>query len=69
MGESGERDSSTPSINVSSRNMKEEESPEATALSERPIVIDESARLHELEADVRNQDDLERDIGRQVCGT
>lgn len=27
---------------------------------------DESRRLKDLQADVRNQDDLERDIGRQV---
>lgn len=27
---------------------------------------DEASRLHELNADVRNQDDLERDITRQV---
>lgn len=27
----------------------------------------ESSRLRELQADVRDQDDLERDIGRQVC--
>lgn len=28
--------------------------------------MDESSRLRELHADVRNQDDLERDITRQV---
>lgn len=28
---------------------------------------DESVRLQELEADVRDQNDLERDIGREVC--
>ena len=30
------------------------------------ILADESARLRELQASVRDQDDLERDIGRQV---
>lgn len=30
------------------------------------VAIDESSRLRELEADIRDQDDLERDIGRQV---
>jgi hypothetical protein len=29
-------------------------------------VADEASRLQELNADVRNQDDLERDITRQV---
>lgn len=28
--------------------------------------IDESSRLRDLQADIRDQDDLERDIGRQV---
>lgn len=31
------------------------------------IQDDESSRLRELDANVRNQDDLERDIGLQVC--
>ena len=30
------------------------------------VALDESSRLRELQADVRDQDDLERDIGRQV---
>jgi DNA excision repair protein ERCC-6 len=30
------------------------------------VTIDESSRLRELQADIRDQDDLERDIGRQV---
>lgn len=32
-----------------------------------PSTMDESSRLRELQADVRNQDDLERDITREVC--
>lgn len=32
-------------------------------------VVDEASRLQELNADVRNQDDLERDITRQVSLT
>ena len=32
-----------------------------------PSAMDESSRLRELQADVRNQDDLERDITREVC--
>jgi hypothetical protein len=35
--------------------------------AERTIPDDESSRLKELDANVRNQDDLERDIGLQVC--
>lgn len=31
-----------------------------------PSAMDESSRLRELQADVRNQDDLERDITREV---
>lgn len=31
------------------------------------IQDDESSRLRELDANVRNQDELERDIGLQVC--
>lgn len=33
---------------------------------EETSAVDESSRLRALEADVRDQDDLERDIGRQV---
>lgn len=29
-------------------------------------LIDETAKLRELEANVRNQDELERELGRQV---
>jgi len=39
--------------------LKEETSPEQADM-------DEASRLRELHADVRNQDDLERDITRQV---
>lgn len=31
------------------------------------MATDEASRLRNLQADVRDQDDLERDITRQVC--
>ena len=31
--------------------------------------IDETARIRELQANVRNQDELERELGLQVCSS
>lgn len=36
------------------------------SINETQVASEESSRLRELEADIRDQDDLERDIGRQV---
>lgn len=41
---------------------------EAGEIPQHSAAMDESTRLRELHADVRNQDDLERDITRQVSG-
>lgn len=42
------------------------ESDAAEAPQEQSVERDEASRLEELQADVRNQDDLERDITRQA---
>lgn len=42
------------------------ESDGAEAAQDQSEEIDEASRLEELQADVRNQDDLERDITRQA---
>ena len=44
------------------------DTPEATATPKQGLLAntDEASRLRELQADVRDQDDLERDISRQV---
>lgn len=39
---------------------------ETGEIPQHSAAMDESTRLRELQADVRNQDDLERDITRQV---
>ena len=67
------------SKNGSDEEIKKEEQPEqqATSASDPPeseaalnqghsAIADEASRLRELQADVRDQDDLERDISRQV---
>lgn len=67
------------SKNGSNEEIKKEEQPEqqATSASDLPksgaalnqghsANADEASRLRELQADVRDQDDLERDISRQV---
>lgn len=45
------------------------ESGTVTTSQTQPVAMDEASRLEELQADVRNQDDLERDITRQVSPT
>lgn len=67
---SGTTPSETPLVNNnndesnSAENGKEGNGGDTSQMGE--VAIDESSRLRELEADIRDQDDLERDIGRQV---
>ncbi|KAK2759420.1 hypothetical protein FQN54_002898 [Arachnomyces sp. PD_36] len=59
--------SETPVVNnesISTRNNNEVPSGDTAEKTE--TAIDESSRLRELQADIRDQDDLERDIGRQA---
>ncbi|PYH88258.1 DNA repair protein Rhp26/Rad26 [Aspergillus ellipticus CBS 707.79] len=64
----------TPASNRSTEDIRENKQsdadldlPEATGAGQAPSAgTDEASRLRELQADVRNQDDLERDITRQA---
>lgn len=48
-------------------NTAEKETGPPASTSEMSVPQDEASRLRELNANVRDQDDLEREVGRQVC--
>lgn len=47
-------------------NTAEKEMDASASRTAEPVLQDEASRLRELDANIRDQDDLEREVGRQV---